>query len=485
MSGERKFKGTITVFLTLSLTIVISLIAAVIASARDRSMRMRCETAMDLGLLSVFGEYNRELLSQFDLYFIDSAYGGQNGSSYYTAERLKDYMQYNLNPAKGQILPFSRDLFALKADDVDVKMESLATDSGMRVYKRQAIRYVKDRFGMSVIEGMKKTEKEYKQYRIDELDPDAERQKELDKMERAGTPEDEEGNPVEVENPVKKIDDQREGVIEFLLGEVEVSEKGIDTSSLASNRNLKSGDGIVANTEDLDSVVNNLLFDFYLLDKFQCYTNDLGKKSIDYELEYIINGKDNDRKNLSLVVSAIQAVRYGANAMHALQSEMLKPQAEGAAAVVSAVLLSPELEEPLTNIILFAWSFAETCVDVKTLLKGGKVPIMKDDETWVLKSLPMALAYKSHLDEGTSVEKGISYESYLMLFLMLEGSEKKLKRSVDLIECVLRNSPGNESFRMDNCIEFLEVEARVRSRFGREYEIDRYFGYADMPKRDF
>ncbi|MBR1876759.1 MAG: hypothetical protein IJ805_06605, partial [Lachnospiraceae bacterium] len=82
-----KYRGTITVFLSLILTIILSLIMAVTESAIYHAARMKTEMIADMGMDSVFAEYNRELLSRYDLYFIDTSYGSMTPS----LEKLKEH----------------------------------------------------------------------------------------------------------------------------------------------------------------------------------------------------------------------------------------------------------------------------------------------------------------------------------------------------------------------------------------------------------
>lgn len=479
------FKGTITVFLTLSLTVITSLISACVSSAADRSMRERIEISMDLALLSVFGEYNKKLLEEFDLYFIDCGYGKENGSSYYTGEHLRDYLDYNLNPKKGLVLTFAKDMKALKVTDVNISMESLATDSDGRVFKRQAITYIKDKYGASVIEDLKKNEKEYKQYGIEEFNVEKERKKAEKKLKKAENLKDEDGNKIKFKSPVKVIENTRSTALEALLGELEISGRSLDDAGLLSDRSLKTGCGIVANDENLDSATNELMFITYLNEKFSCYTVPKNREGLSYELEYVLCGKDSDRENLEETVAKIFAAREAANCIYIRDNEKMKSEAEAVAKVTATLLDCKDLEEPLKESILFAWAFAESCVDVHTLLKGGRVPIVKDDTTWVLKSLPQALAYKTHFKDAPKDVFGLDYKMYLTLFLTLEGNNKKMTRSMDMIECDMRCISGCENFRMDNCIEFLEATAVIKGGKKDYYDISRYFGYMKVPRRSF
>ena len=478
-------RGTITVFLTLSLTVITSLISACISSAVDRSMRERIETSMDLALLSVFGEYNKKLLEEFDLYFIDCGYGSENGSSYYTGEHLRDYLDYNLNPQKGLVLSFSRDMKKLKVTDVNIAMESLATDSDGRVFKRQAITYIKDKYGVSVIENLKKNEKDYKQYGIEEFDAEKARKKAEKKLKKAENLKDEDGNKIKFKSPVKVIEKTRSTALESLLGELDISGKALDGVELVSDRELKTGCGIVANDENLDSLSSELLFITYLNDKFSCYTAPKNREGLSYEIEYVLCGKDSDKENLEETVAKIFVAREAANCIYAKDNEKMKTEAEAVAKVTAALLDCKDLEEPLKETILYAWAFAESCIDVHTLLKGGRVPLVKDETTWTLKTLPQALAYKTHFDDAPKDVFGLDYKNYLMLFLTLEGNNKKMSRSMDMIECDMRCINGNENFRMDNCIEFLEATAVIKGGKRDHYDISRYFGYMKVPRRNF
>lgn len=480
----RREKGTITVFLTLVLLVITSLLTTVIVSALDRSMRMRTEIAMDMGMQSIFGEYSRALLKEYDLYFIDSGYGNEHGGSYYTAEHLRNYIEYNLKPEKGLLLSGGRSMFGLKAKDTRITMESLATDNNAAVYKRQAIHYAKNKYGISIIEGITEARNSCRSSGVESYDVEEKRRENARKLKRMKDAKDEDGNPIAYDDPVEKIESKRAGIMKILLPDGEISGKSIRPSELVSYRDINSGSGIIENKENLNSMTNNLLFDVYLADKFSSFTEDRGHKGLKYELEYILKGNAQDSKNIKETVRDLLIFREGANMLFLLADSKRKSEAELIAAAVCAIIMMPDLEKALTEAILFAWSFAESCVDVRTLLDSGKVPIMKDDTTWIL-SFPQALNFRAHLKDGKRVCSGLNYTSYLRLFLAKESSDKKVYRSMDMIEEDLRKMKGNDHFKMDNCIEFIEARCEIINRFGDRYIIDRYFGYEAMPKYSY
>ena len=61
-------KGSVTVFLTLILSLLLSLICASIESVRMASARTQILNGMDIGLYSLFGQYDKELLTDYDLF---------------------------------------------------------------------------------------------------------------------------------------------------------------------------------------------------------------------------------------------------------------------------------------------------------------------------------------------------------------------------------------------------------------------------------
>ena len=77
-------------------------------------------------------------------------------------------------------------------------------------------------------------------------------------------------------------------------------------------------------------------------------------------------------------------MREGLNLFSAWKDPVLSSQAETAAAtLVGWTGVYPAIK--LTQFTMIAgWSFAEAIVDVRTLLSGGNIPIIKNSESWTL-----------------------------------------------------------------------------------------------------
>lgn len=61
-------KGSITIFLALILSLILSLVCASIESVRMAAARTQILNSMDIGLYSLFGQYDRTLLKDYDLF---------------------------------------------------------------------------------------------------------------------------------------------------------------------------------------------------------------------------------------------------------------------------------------------------------------------------------------------------------------------------------------------------------------------------------
>jgi len=67
LAGNVK-KGSITIFLALILSLVLSLVCASIESVRMAAARTQILNSMDIGLYSLFGQYDRTLLEDYELF---------------------------------------------------------------------------------------------------------------------------------------------------------------------------------------------------------------------------------------------------------------------------------------------------------------------------------------------------------------------------------------------------------------------------------
>lgn len=475
-------RGSITVYLTLVFSILLSMIVVLITGARDSVIRMKTEVAMDASFYSVFAEYNRELLDRFDLLFIDTSYGGNQGSIHNTEAHLKDYMNLNFTPVKDISMFGTKDLLALTATNVEITDYSLATDEKGGIFERQAVDYVKEKYGLNAVRdlnSMFQSAKDQNLLTTDITQMQCENQSQIDSMEKpkrkVGKDEWEE---VPLDNPADSVNGNRRiGILSMVLDEnKELSNAAIALSNYVSNRKCEQGTGYGERKELSSS--QKLLFDQYIMEKAGCYTETKENSLLQYEKEYILSGKENDPDNLKSVAEKLLFMRQAANFIYLYKDAAKVAEAEALALSLTVVALSPEFLEPVKNSILLAWIFAESVYDVKHLLEGGKIPLMKTAETWHF-SLSQMLQFRNNLTstEVSENEIGLTYEEYLGILLFSENHEKKVSRMMDIIEMDVRNTAGNRKFRMDTCVDYIEAEAVVESKYGYGCEINRSYFY--------
>ena len=76
-----KENGYMTIYLALTLGVMISLCLALIEGCRYRGICLETECVMDIGMDSILAEYHRELFAQYNLFAVDCSYGTEHGTT--------------------------------------------------------------------------------------------------------------------------------------------------------------------------------------------------------------------------------------------------------------------------------------------------------------------------------------------------------------------------------------------------------------------
>ena len=92
---RKKENGYITCYLSLTLGVMLVFIFTLFEAVRVQTIKTETEEVMDVALFSVFGEFHRELLKQYDLFFIDTSYGEGEPKVDRAEEHLQFYMNQN------------------------------------------------------------------------------------------------------------------------------------------------------------------------------------------------------------------------------------------------------------------------------------------------------------------------------------------------------------------------------------------------------
>ena len=475
-------KGYITVFLTLSLTLILSLVFTFIEGARISAVRMKFECAADIGMNSVLAEFHRELLEQYDLLFVDMSYGGSYADIANTEEHLRNYMQKNLRPQSEQRgSGGARDLLAMDAGKVHIGQYSVASDDQGAVLKRQVTDYMADYPMGAILEKIGSGISELESYGLETRDVEGERQSYEAQIDEIGLPvrEVEEGvyEEVPLDNPADIANATRSsGVLNLVLeNPSQVSAVKVSLNDYISHRLLMQGTGVCAEAAAVSGEPDELVFQAYLFEKCGYYGQETDKSLLKYQMEYILAGKDTDWQNLEYVAKRLLRWREVANVLYILTDSAKIAEAEAMALALTAVTLCPELAEPVKYTILFAWAYVESLQDVKTLLAGGRVPIYKTSADWKtgINSITNVKGSLAEDDGG----RGLNYEEYLRIMLFLQDKNTRTFRAMDVMEMDIRQTAGNSRFRLDACFDTYQADLSVSSGFGYSYEMSRCYGF--------
>ncbi len=475
-------RGYITVFLSLSLTLILSLVFTVIEGARISAIRMKFECVTDIGMNSVLAEYHRELLKQYDLLFVDTSYCGAHPSIANTEGHLRNYMQKNLEPGEGNRMLGSKDFLAMNVELAKILEFSVASDGGGAVLKRQVTDYMNDYPIGAVLDKITGNVGLLQGFGLDSTDVGAMRSGYEAEIEAIGLPEVEveEGKFEEVplNNPADAVNSVRgSSVLNLVLEDPSaVSAVKVDLGSYLSHRSGRlQGSGLCAEAVEAGGAANELVFQTYLFEKCGFYGDELDKSLMKYQIEYLLMGQDTDWQNLEQVAKRLLMWREVANVLYILTDSAKMAEAQAMAAVLSAVILMPALMEPVKYLILFAWAYVESLQDVKTLFSGGRVPLWKTAADWKTGISCIKDARGSlKQDEGGT---GLNYKEYLQIMLFLQNAEIRTERAMDIMEMDIRQTPGNAAFRMDACFDSFLARTSVSSRFGYSYEMTRCYGF--------
>ncbi len=474
-------KGSLTVYLSLSLSLILSFVLTVIEGARISVIRMEAECVADIGMNSVLAEFHRELLEQYDLLFVDMSYGTTDCKAENTAEHLRRYMENNFT-GTGKGKNAAKNWLSLSVDKSVIKEMSIASDDGGNVMKRQAIAYMQE----SSMEGMiaKTIEQagELRAWGLETRDIARERENIQEQINEVAflEEEDEEGNKKEIslDNPADRVNALRGSlVLNLVLGDMDhVSGTVIRPEDYISRRERLKGAGLSPGQRLPETVSDHILFDCYLFDKCGWYGNELEKSFMKYQIEYMIAGEKSDLENLEKVVKRLIRWREAANVIYLFSDAGKCAEAELLALTLTAVLQIPALVKLVKASILFAWAYMESLSDVKCLLKGGRIPLMKTAADWKT-GLANIADFSGNIPDGENPGHGLSYQDYLRIMLFLENSERKNMRAMDIMEMDIRTTAGNVNFRMDACFDSYLSEISMSSAFGYHCNVQKRYGY--------
>lgn len=449
--------GEVTVYLTLTFVLFVSLILALVESASVQMAKNYRRADMNRALECVFAEYQKELLENYDVFAIECGY--ETGT--YTEQNILDRLSY-----------YGADM------ENEIERIQLFTDNSGELFRDQVGKYMKHKYGIVWADkylgnvSLWKNQEE----KADEFTEEEEKQndqlKDLLGEQEAELPEE--------ENPMQHVAElKRSPILELVLPKDKtISEKQISLQEMPEKRENHTGYGTFSDVEPEDGTLTSVLLGEYVIDHFTDFTDGPKGGELDYELEYILAGRESDKGNLETVAKKLVMLRFVPNYIYLQTSSTKQSEARAAAGTLCTLLAVPAVTEAAAQGILLAWAYGESVMDVRSLLDGQKAAITKDDTNWQLSlSGLMKLGTDEDTGTGMDVQDGMGYKDYMRMLLFLEGKERMSMRAMGIIEKNMQSIYGQPAFRIDYCAGRMEIRTVCNLRRGIKYQYRTYYGY--------
>ncbi len=433
---KRKVSGSITIFLAFILIFVMSVVFVFLEVARVQGLQQRAETDSIIMKNSLMSEYNKQLWDEYSLLLYDGGFGQRELCLDMVSERGKIFSAENLDLYRGEseaISVSTWNLFGIHAEDVVISGYGLVTDQNGWAFINQASKAVENNYTQEKLQELygiatKKSQDNGHEVEVNET------QKEL----------------VLQENPIDCVTNmKRKGLLELLVGEENISPKELDLDSTLGKRTIQKG--TICYELGNYTWKEKILFRQYLRQYFPDYTKTTNKGALAYEMEYLIIGRESDRKNLQGVLNQLLVIREVSNVQYLKSSVEKQELILAAATSLAAATMSPELIPVYKTGITAAWAYAESVSDIRLLLDGYNVALIKKEEQWNTDLGGLANAGK---ERSVSQREGYDYQQYLQILLWSKSDSVLAYRAMDLIEKNTGARMDTHLYRIDGQVTY-------------------------------
>ena len=252
----------------------------------------------------------------------------------------------------------------------------------------------------------------------------------------------------------------QDGFLKLVVPEgKEISNRASELEEVPSHRDMKP------ETVRTVNFLDHLLIDEYCGMHFKNFLEEeeqqeAGQQETEtvlaYEMEYFLGGKESDRENLSDAVHRLLAIREGMNLVHILTDPQKRAEARGLAMTITGVGALTPLLMITTFFVMSVWALGESLMDVRGLLAGKKIPLLKAKTGWQLELEQLLSMGKEHVVGTGECDTGLSYLSWLKILLFMSNIVLQEFRMMDLIQMNLRQ--GQDSFRMRRCVYQIRIQ---------------------------
>lgn len=486
-------KAGITIYMTLTLLVMVSLITGAIKAAKVQAGRAAAANGADQAVFSVLAHYDRQMMEKYGIFCVNAGSAEALGLGGVT-DMLDDSMNYLLVPNKGRAVFGGKNLLSLANEGTALSGYTLLTDQQGKPFEAQAIQCVKDTAALSVIEalqrkaaGAKSTEAagagelaEAEKTSYADLKAKAAEAKSGEAAE-SDTPSEVPDPPADFKDPLPLFETIRsKSLLEFVAPNG-ISDKSASADDLSGASPRESGIGVIDVSGCASGGTDYLLYVEYLREHFSSYGDPSGQSALAYQLEYILGGKATDKKNLESVVLRLLLVREGINIAFLYADPAKCRELDTTSLTIAGLMGIPELYPAVRLVLAAGWAYAESVIDVRALLEGKRVAAVKTPSSWQvgLGSLETLISNPGGLTKD--IPGGLGYDEYLGIFLLTKKNTELTPRALAMIQSEIRGSGnGYEQFRVDCCLDSLSVRYKVRSESLVTFEVEKTAGYRDL-----
>lgn len=431
-------KGQVTIFLSLVLLTLLSILCSIFEFSRQRVLAFYLDCGVSATTESCLAGYQRDLWESYGVF------------SMYDDGRIEAFMEENLNVygSGGQ------NWYPFRVTNVGFFPTTGLCDNHGEAFRQMAAAYMKAGLG----DGKTPFSEDGKNL----IFKGAELVKQAEEAFGSFT--------VKIEKPPEKEEMTEE--------DREIQEKqGVLTSVLDKMRNLKNSavstlvfPGVEFSDREIEPVrdekaqenggklklIDGILFKEYLREKFPTLLTD----AKGYDLEYILGSHTSDKENLCEIAEKLLLIREGVNLWYLANSELRQTELDVAAVLLAAFTGQPELVGAVKYFLMLCWAFAEAVCDVKALVNGGKVPLQKNNRNWHT-DLESLLFGDGELTASGS-DTGMSYEDYLNVLLVAADEEKTALRALEVMQWRIRQV--SKGFLITRCVTEAEYDIRIEAK---------------------
>ncbi|MCI8956582.1 MAG: hypothetical protein HFG29_06280 [Eubacterium sp.] len=192
--------------------------------------------------------------------------------------------------------------------------------------------------------------------------------------------------------------------------------------------------------------------------KFGNYCSIKNNTDLKYELEYIIAGEDTDHSNLATTVEQMAGIRNITTLAYILTDKDKMTKLSTIAASATTAIGLPFLEPVIKAVLIEAWALAEAVHDVKILMSGKKIDIIKNKDNWNT-GLQNLLCKET---KGSKKKSAINYQNFCYILLMKKRMTQIAFRMMDIIQVNIRKN-YNQSFRINQCFSGFHIQAQYET----------------------